>query len=688
MARADICGMFWDETPAPKPPKKEKQKAIPPKRFWTLPDYLPGLEDAQTFVPDLFNDMELWQASQNRERLSFDIEVYPNYCLFAFKSIQTGKIIYFELGEKHTLDIPKLKWVLDNFLIVNFNGLKYDFPVISVGLSGHNSQALWIATDMIITQQLRTKEVYKKFKVKKLEVNQIDLIELTALAPGLKVCAGRLHAPRLQDLPFEPGTLLTDDQITILRRYCINDLDNTILLYKAVLPQVELREKMGLRYGIDLRSLSDAQMAEAIIASEVKRITGRKYLQRTAILPGTSYRYQTPSFIKYESELMNHVLGLVQTADFVIDEDGSIIMPPSLSELVIEMNKGKYKFGIGGLHSREKSIAHVANDEYFISDTDVTSYYPNMILNAGMAPKNLGQPFLLVYNGIVVERVSAKQAGNIIVAECLKIVSNGTFGKLGSPWSIVYAPNLMIQVTITGQLSILMLAERFELAGIEVTSINTDGIVVRCLRSREFEFNTIVKRWEKDTGFDTEETRYKATYSRDINNYIAIHETPQKGKQFKLKGAYGPTAPKKNAVNEICIEAVKEFISTGKPLIDTIRECRDLTKFTTMRAVKGGAVKGDPVEGGKPVVSGIYLGKVIRWYLAEGEQGDIIYAKTGNKVALTSGAKPCMDLPAEFPNDIDYYRYEEESTRILYDIGYLVKAEKDNEKECKVESVD
>lgn len=677
MARADLCGMFWDERPPPKPPKKEKLKVVPPVRFWEQPDYLPGLEDAKVFVPDLFNDQELYQAAIHRERLVYDIEVYPNYCLFAFKSIQTGKVVYFELSYSKNLDIPKLQWILSNFLIVNFNGIKYDCPVTAVALGGHSPEALWAATEMIIVEQLRAGEVYKKFKVKKLELDQIDLIELTSLAPGLKVCAGRLHAKRLQDLPFKPGTILTADQILILRRYCINDLDNTILLYNSLIKQIELREQMGARFCIDLRSLSDAQMAEAIIASEVKKRTGRKHIAKTTLLPGTSYKYQTPAFISYQTPLMNQVLGIVQTADFKVDPVyGGVIMPPELRDLVIRMNKGSYNIGIGGLHSQEKSIAHVADDNYFIVDTDVTSYYPNMILNAGISPANLGHDFLLVYNGIVVERISAKVAGDIVVAECLKIVANGTFGKLGSPWSIMYAPNLMIQVTVTGQLSILMLAERFELAGIEVTSINTDGIVVKCLRSMEAVYYTIVKQWEKETGFNTEEVRYKATYSKDVNNYIAVYEKPQKGELFKLKGVYGKTSSKKNAVTEICVDAVKNFITTGAPIMDSLLACKDLTRFTAMRAVAGGAVKGDPVEEGKPVKSGIYLGKLVRWYYAKGEQGQIIYAKTGNKVALTDGAKPCMDLPDVFPDDVDYEKYEQLTLNMLFDIGFYEK-EKD-----------
>lgn len=674
MARSDAIGFFWQDIAKVKPPKKEKPKAIPPERFWERPDYLPGLEDAKAWTPNLFTDYELGLAAAAGERLVYDIEVYPNYCLFAFKSIVSGKVIYFECDDEwgYSFDTTKMAWVIHNFCLVTFNGIHFDLPITSLALANKSTEQMWKATCMLIQEECKASDVYKRFQTKKLQVNQIDLIELTSLSPGLKVCAGRLHAPKLQDLPFVPGTTLTEDQITILRHYCINDLDNTEILHNFLIPQIKLREQMGVRYNVDLRSLSDAQMAEAIISSEIRKHTGKKYLTKTVLPPDTSYRYEVPHFIRYTTPLMNHILRIIQDAVFKVDDySGAIIMPPELASLIIEMGKCKYKIGIGGLHSREKNIAHVADAEYFIADTDATSYYPKLILNAGIAPANLGRDFLLVYDGVVVTRITAKEAGDVIVAECLKIVVNGTFGKLGSKWSIMYAPNLMIQVTITGQLSILMLAERFELAGIEVISINTDGIVVKCRRANEALFNSIVKQWEKDTGFGTEETRYAATYSRDINNYIAVYETPQKGELFKLKGAYAKTSSKKNAVNEICIDAVKAFIATGVPVEDTIRNCRTISKFTSMRFVAGGAVMGDPTPVGEQVKSGEYLGKLVRWYHCTGEPGQIIYAKTGNKVALTTGVRPLMQLPKTFPEDIDYDWYRDESNKILREIGYL-----------------
>src|SRR5690606_23235893 len=53
-------------------------------------------------------------------------------------------------------------------------------------------------------------------------------------------------------------------------------------------------------------------------------------------------------------------------------------------------------------------------------------------------------------------------------ADSLKITINGSFGKLGSMWSILFSPNLLIQTTVTGQLALLLLIEWLEAEGIQV----------------------------------------------------------------------------------------------------------------------------------------------------------------------------------------------------------------------------
>lgn len=660
--RADSIGLFWADEVKVKV-VVEKVKRTPPDRVWEKDDYLPDLDAALVFRPDVYQE---WELAHIQEPLIFDSEIYPNYVLFAFRGIRSKKAIYFELDDQpcgRSINLGKLSWVLHHNCIVNFNGRKFDFVIAALAVAGCTTEQMWEATKMLIMYNMRGQDVLAKFKCKKLgKLNQIDLIDLTALSPGLKVCAGRLHARRMQDLPFVPGKYLSENHIAIVFMYCFNDLDNTELLYQSLLPQIAVRQDTGKLYDLDLRSHSDPQMAEAIISTELKRITGQKYFKPTALLEGTSYRFQIPHFIQFQTPMLNAVLDKVRNALFhVSPEEGNIIMPPELAEHTVDIANGRYQMGIGGLHSTEKRLCQTADENYFIADTDVTSYYPRLIINAGITPTNLGKDFLTVYSGIVDQRVAAKKAGNNVVAECLKIVVNGSFGKLGSKYSIMYAPNLMIQVTITGQLSLLMLIEAFELAGIEVLSANTDGIVVKCLRSMEEHFNAIVKAWEKHTGFSTEEVRYKGVYSRDVNNYFAVYEKQQK-KKFKLKGVYSETNPKKNAVNEICIDAATAFIATGANITTTIKGCTKLQKFTTMRRVKGGGVK-----------DGVYLGKIIRWYYSTEAQGEIVSAASGNKVARTDNAKPCMDLPDILPVDIDYDWYIAETYKILEEIGYGVQ---------------
>lgn len=665
MARSDMVGMFWDDTPPPKPPKAEKIKRTPPEPVWLRPDYLPGLEEARAAKWDLFTDAELVIAQEKHERLVWDIECYPNYFLVAFKSIESGKLLYFDHAPDFDLymDLQKLRWVLQSFTLVDYNGDNYDVPIASLAVEGRDPEELWQATSLIINQGMRPQDVLKQFKTKRLQVDHIDLIELIALSPSLKLLAGRIGAPRMQDLPFAPGTQLSEDQITITRWYCVNDLDNTKLLYSHydLLPDIQLREKMSERYGIDLRSHSDPQIAEAVISETIKKMTGQKYLTKPKIPPGTIYRYQTPWFIKYQTPLMNWVLQTVQAADFVVSDDGNIGMPKELKDLKIQIGDSVYRMGIGGLHSSEKVAAHVADENTILSDRDVASYYPRIILNCGLAPKHLGQPFLIVYNGLVEERLEAKRTGNKTAADGGKIVVNGSFGKLGSMYSILYAPDLLIQVTVTGQLAILMLIESLELAGIPVVSANTDGIVIKCPKHREADMNRIVAEWEKATGFETEENRYKALYSRDVNNYFAVK---MDGK-CKIKGVYSEKGSNKNTVLsknpmvQVCTDAVVALLTTSAPLAETIAKCKDVRRFVSVRTVRGGAVK-----------DGEYLGKAIRWYYATGVEGEIVYAKSGNKVPRSEGAKPLMQLPDEFPDDIDYAWYEREAAKYLVEIGY------------------
>lgn len=687
--RSDALGLFWrDEPPVPKE-KVQKIKRTPPEPVWLKSSYLPGLEDALAFDIHVMTDDEILQAMINKEVMLFDIECYENYFIASFRSFKTGHVFYFEMTPRSPLNIPKLTWALQNFTTVGFNSISYDLPITYLALAGKSNSLLKRATNQIIVEGWQGKDVLKQHKAKALKgIDHIDLIEVAPLRASLKIYGGRLHVPRMQDLPFHPDTLLSEYQIAIVRWYNINsDLSSTAFLYSCLQEHINLRSTLSNENGIDLRSKSDAQIAEAVIGNELTRRTGMRP-QRPSIEIGTSYRYRVPHFIKYQSPLMNWALNIVAQSPFVVDETGSIGMPEAIKALKLDINGSIYRMGIGGLHSSESTVAHVSDEEYLLIDKDVVSYYPFIILNLNLFPQHLGPTFLQVYKNIVDRRIAAKARGDKVVADSLKITINGSFGKLGSKYSILYSPDLLIQVTVTGQLSLLMLIERLEIAGIHVVSANTDGIVIKCRKADRELMDSIVAQWEKDTQFQTEESRYLALYSRDVNNYIAIKQKQDKvTKEWlnepdgtKCKGAYAnPWANKKNMAerlhknptNTICVEAVEAFLTKGVPIVTTIRNCRDITKFVSVRTVKGGAVKIWPSEG-ENLGRTEFLGKSIRWYYAIDVTGEIVYATNGNKVPRSDGAYPLMDLPEDFPQNIDFGWYEMESRKILQSIGYDV----------------
>ena len=65
-----------------------------------------------------------------------------------------------------------------------------------------------------------------------------------------------------------------------------------------------------------------------------------------------------------------------------------------------------------------------------------------------------------------------------------------------------------------------------------------------------------------------------------------------------------------------------------------------------------------------------YLGKAIRWYYGKDVSGEIVYAKNGNKVPRSEGAVPLMELPQEFPKNVDKEWYINETYNVLKGIGY------------------
>lgn len=587
--------------------------------------------------------------------LVFDLEIFPDYFLAAFLNIDTGNVRHIEMHADAPLDVDTLRAILRKYRLISFNGINFDMPLLHYAIKVRDCAKVKVATDAIINTNLRGWQFEQKYGI---EVDKrIDHIDLIEVAPGiasLKIYGGRLHCPKMQDLPIEPDASIAPEQRPILRQYCENDLHTTATLYQKLLPQIELRERMSAEYGVDLRSKSDAQIAEAIIRSGVEKLTGERP-EKPLVMAGTVYRYRTPEFISFATPRLRETLAMIQRAEFRVNDSGKILEPVEFKDAVVPLGSSVYRLGIGGLHSSEKSVSYTADENTVLIDRDVTSYYPSIILRCGLMPKHMGTAFLRVYKDIVRRRLEAKRSGDKVTADALKIVINGSFGKFGSKWSTLYSPDLLIQTTITGQLALLMLIEQITTHAGDVVSANTDGVVIRCLRPNVDTLDNVVAAWEMITGFDTEATEYSALYSRDVNNYIAIKPDGS----YKAKGAYTPAGLSKNPTAEVCVDAVVAMLRNGKPIEDSIGECSDLRKFVCVRSVKGGALDQ----------RGNYLGKAVRWFYSKSIKGPLTYKINGYTVPRTEGAQAWMNWMETPGLVLDYDWYIAEARSILADIG-------------------
>lgn len=188
-----------------------------------------------------------------------------------------------------------------------------------------------------------------------------------------------------------------------------------------------------------------------------------------------------------------------------------------------------------------------------------------------------------------------------------KLLANGTFGKLGSPYCAFYSPDLLLAVTVTGQLLLACLIHDLEkIKGVSVVSANTDGILVRYPKVDRSAFIGTIRDTAMRTGLEFEETPYSAIAMKDVNSYInitegrnavivspdgTVAENPYKGGKAKRKGLYSEAGLMKNPSTQVCSNLATDYLKHGILPRDGIANYTDIKDYVEIRNVKGGGVR-------------------------------------------------------------------------------------------------
>jgi len=352
--------------------------------------------------------------------ICLDVECLPNYFLVVIKGLTSGRYLKIDMygaGTKLTKEQrSKLNHMLSRYTSFGYNSNNYDMPQLNYALSGATCQELYENSKKIIDNRQPNWMTYRNLGIDPRPYNHFDVMEPSpAVMISLKNYGTRVGSKKLKEFYLDPHIPITEDQIPELLAYCENDVEVTVDLYEAIKDRIELRVSMGKQYGLDLRSKSDAQIAETVITSELKK---QGVIAKKPELPNSfKAHYQAPDYIKFKDKRLNELVEMLEDIQFSIASNGAVTMPKILANHKIIIGNTTYKMGIGGLHSQEKSISVVSDKNNVMRNADFTSYYPFIILNQGLYPKHLGKKFLEVYREIVQTRLKSKKRMGEIKSE-------------------------------------------------------------------------------------------------------------------------------------------------------------------------------------------------------------------------------------------------------------------------------
>ncbi|MDB8791466.1 hypothetical protein PN290_09690 [Romboutsia sp. 1001216sp1] len=237
-------------------------------------------------------------------------------------------------------------------------------------------------------------------------------------------------------------------------------------------------------------------------------------------------------------------------------------------------------FGWGGLHSARKKY----EGEDFIVNSDVSSFYPSIMIEYDLLSRNVKKPSK--YKEIRDTRIKFKKENNPI-EKSLKLVLNSTYGACMDINNELYDPRQGISICVNGQLLLLDLIEKVELefgSSAEFIQGNTDGVMFKFSSKEDVDkYLDICSKWCKRTRMDLEHDFIKKIIQKDVNNYIYIKEDGN----IKSKGTYVKKLSLIDNDLPIVNKALKEKLINDVDIETTINNSNKLIDFQKCVKITG-----------------------------------------------------------------------------------------------------
>jgi hypothetical protein len=568
--------------------------------------------------------------------LIYDIETLEEMFLVGIYNPETDQYFEFEVSAfSYQLDgFIRFTEEYRDYYWVGYNNLRFDCQVVEWVIRNHEQwhelSALELCTK--IAQKAAdvihdaNYDVFPEYREEWLTLKQIDLFKLNHYdnknrMVSLKRLEFEMDLENIEEMPIHhTKTNMTLEEVQVTREYCKNDVMATYEFYKITTGntehplykgnnQIELRQDIQEEFGIPCLNYSDSKIGDEMIKKyycqekniQLNELPKKGYFRKEIIVKNCIADYisfQTPQLQEFLKKVRALRLGLMD--DFKEE---------------IHFHDNVYSFMKGGLHTENKPKIFEADEDHLIIDWDVSSYYPAIIINNGRYPAHLGKEFLRGYKAMFEKRLElkplAKKDKKIRgIVGALKLAVNSVYGKSSDMQSWIYDRQLTMFTTITGELSLMMLIEAYELQGLHVISANTDGVTIRIHKDDEQKMHDINKWWMDVTQYELERTDYAKIIFSTVNDYLAIKTDGE----IKKKGDFLTDFElHKNKSARIASIALEQYYVNDVPIETTIKNHKNIFDFAMrQKASRNFHYEGyNKAKGEKNVYN-----KLIRYYVS------------------------------------------------------------------------
>jgi hypothetical protein len=473
-------------------------------------------------------------------------------------------------------------------------------------------------------------DVFPEYREEQLSLKQIDLFKINHFdnknrRVSLKRLEFEMDLENIEEMPIHHNREnLTEDEVKTIENYCINDVIATYNFYLITTGvcehplykgnnQIELRQDIEAEFGIPCLNYSDSKIGDEMIKKYYCQEKGIEYTK----LPKKGYFRRNinvakciAEYVTFKTPELQGFLNTIKKLNLGLQDD---------FKENINFYNNVYTFAKGGLHTENGPKVFEADEDHSIVDWDVSSYYPAIIINNGRYPQHLGKEFLSGYKKMFDKRLElkplAKKDKRIKgIVGALKLAVNSVYGKSSDMQNWIYDRQLTMFTTITGELSLLMLIEEYELNGIHVISANTDGVTVIISNDLIDKMHEINKWWMNITTYELERTDYQKIIFSTVNDYLAIKTDGE----IKKKGDFLTDFElHKNKSARIVPLALEQYFVHNIPVEHTIRSHTNIFDFCLrQKASKDFHYEGIIRSTGEKTI----YNKLIRYYISNSGQ--------------------------------------------------------------------